>query len=69
MGLALVTIGQLIEVKTVKATPTKAPIIAPQKVKYLILLGSFPVSKASSISWIGTGEKALKSSKPSDLSF
>ena len=50
MGLALVTMGQLIEVKTVKATPTKAPIIAPQKVKYLILLGSFPVSKASSIS-------------------
>ena len=63
------TIGQSKEVKTVKHTPTKAPRIAPQKVKYFTLLGSFPVSRASSISWFGTGENTLKFSKPSALSF
>ena len=40
-----------------------------QKVKYFTLLGSFPVSRASSISWFGTGENTLKFSKPSALSF
>ena len=40
MGLALVTIGQSKDVKTVNAAPTHAPKIAPQRVKYLTLLGS-----------------------------
>ncbi len=50
IGFALVTTGQSIDVKTVKDAPTKAPRMAPHRVKYLTLLGSLPVSKASSTS-------------------
>ena len=50
IGFALVTIGQSIEVNIVNAAPTQAPRRAPQKVKYFTLLGSYPLSNASSIS-------------------